>query len=142
MAYQRVNKDLSVAGQLQPGELGALREAGFRSIICNRPDGEAPDQPSFGAIEEQARKLCMQARYLPVVPGAIGAEHGVAFGALLAELPKPILGYCRTGRRSATLWALSESGRQPVADILAATMGAGFDLGELAARMAGDVERQ
>lgn len=142
MAYQKVNNDLSVAGQLQPGELGALREAGFRSIICNRPDGEAPDQPTFGEIEEQARKLCMQARYLPVVPGAIGDEHGVAFGALLAELPKPILGYCRTGRRTAALWALSESGRQPAADILAAAKGAGFDLGELAARIAADVKQQ
>ncbi len=138
MAYQKVNKDLSVAGQLQAGELAALREAGFRSIICNRPDAEAPDQPGFGEIEQQARRLCMQARYLPVVPGAISHEHGVAFGALLAELPKPILAYCRSGKRSATLWALSESGRQPVADILAATKGAGFDLGELAARIAGD----
>lgn len=138
MAYQNVNQYLSVAGQLQLDQLAALRDAGFRSIICNRPDGETPDQPSFRQIDEQARQLCMQARYLPVVPGAISDEHGVAFGALLAELPKPILSYCRTGKRSATLWALSESGRQPVSDILAAAKGAGFDLGELAARIAGD----
>lgn len=138
MVYQKVNEDLSVAGQLQPDQLAALRQAGFRSIICNRPDGEAPDQPSFGEVEVQARRLCMQARYLPVVPGAISTEDGVAFGALLAEMPKPILSYCRTGKRCATLWALSESGMQPAADILAATKGAGFDLGELAARIAGD----
>lgn len=138
MVYQNVNEDLSVSGQLQLDQLAALRKAGFRSIICNRPDGEAPDQPSFRQIDEQARWLCMQARYLPVVAGAISDEHGVAFGVLLAELPKPVLSYCRTGKRSATLWALSEAGRQPVGDILAATRGAGFDLGELGARIGGD----
>lgn len=138
MAYQNLSKDLSVAGQMQLDQLAALRKAGFRSIICNRPDGEGPEQPSFSQIGEEARRLFMQAHYLPVVAGAISHEHGVAFGALLAELPKPTLTYCRTGKRSATLWPLSESGRQPVADILAATKGAGFELGELAARIAGD----
>lgn len=127
MAYHSLNQDLSVSGQLQLDELAALRAAGFRSIICNRPDGEAASQPSFGQIDEQARRLCMQARYLPVLPGDISGEHAAAFGALVAELPKPILGYCRTGRRSATLWALSESGRQPAGDISAAVKGAGFD---------------
>ncbi|MEK7693844.1 MAG: TIGR01244 family phosphatase, partial [Pseudomonadota bacterium] len=32
-----------------------------------------------------------------------------AFGLLVAELPKPVLAYCRTGTRSATLWNLASS---------------------------------
>jgi sulfide:quinone oxidoreductase len=43
--------------------------AGFRSIICNRPDGEGNDQPTFSEIEEAARAAGLEAYYMPVVPG-------------------------------------------------------------------------
>ena len=35
------------AGQITPDDLAAIAAAGYRSIICNRPDGEGgPDQPT------------------------------------------------------------------------------------------------
>ena len=37
---------IAVAPQLQPGDMGMLAAAGFRSVINNRPDGEEPGQPT------------------------------------------------------------------------------------------------
>jgi cysteine desulfurase len=90
--------------QIAPGDLKAIHNAGFRSVICNRPDGEGADQPSFDAIAVAALELGMDARYLPIAPGGIGEAEVDAFGALVDALPKPILAYCRTGNRSSMLW--------------------------------------
>jgi sulfide:quinone oxidoreductase len=77
----------------------------------------------------------MQATYLPIVSGKVGDADAVAFGTLLDSLPKPILAYCRTGTRSATLWSLSEGGRgRPLPEIITATKAAGYDMAGVVSR--------
>ncbi|KVE61932.1 aminotransferase class V-fold PLP-dependent enzyme [Burkholderia vietnamiensis] len=90
--------------QITPGELTAIRHAGFRAVICNRPDGESADQPAFDEIAAAARELGLDARYLPVERDGIDDAQVDAFGALVDALPKPVLAYCRSGSRSALLW--------------------------------------
>jgi len=109
METRNIAPGVAVASQLDPADLPALKAAGFASIVCNRPDGESPGQPPFAAIEIAARDAGLTARYFPVVSGSLNAEQGVAFSALLAELPKPVLAYCRTGSRSQALWKLAQS---------------------------------
>jgi len=46
-------------------------------------------------------------------------EDVAAFGAALNDLQRPLLAYCRTGTRSATLWSFHESKSRPMAEILA-----------------------
>lgn len=137
METKALTPTVQVAAQVQPGEMAALAATGCRAVICNRPDGEAPDQPAFAEIGRACRAEGMEAHYLPVVSGKVSDADAEAFGALLERLPKPALAYCRTGTRSATLWALAEAsrGRQlPV--ILAAARGAGYDLSGVARRIA------
>ncbi len=105
---------LSVSPQLLVSEMKAVSQAGFKSIICNRPDGEGPEQPSFKEIEAAASQFGMQARYLPAESGKVCEEDGKAFGHLLNTLPGPVLAYCRTGMRSTTMWALSQAGIKPL----------------------------
>ena len=50
---RQVAKDFFVAPQLQAQDFVAARAAGIRTVINNRPDGEAPDQLS----DAQAREL-------------------------------------------------------------------------------------
>ena len=119
---------LSVCDQILPGQIAVLKEAGFRSIICNRPDGEGNDQPLFAEVEHMAQAAGIEAHYLPAESGKVSDEQGVAFGELLATLPKPVLAYCRTGMRSTTLWALSQAGRMPLPQIVDAAAKAGFDM--------------
>jgi cysteine desulfurase len=73
-------------------------------VICNRPDVESADQPSFEEIAAAARELGLEARYLPIEPNQIGDAEVGAFGALVDALPKPILAYCRSGNRAGMLW--------------------------------------
>jgi sulfide:quinone oxidoreductase len=129
MNPKSITPTLSVSEQVQPQEIAALAAAGFKAIICNRPDGEGADQPSFAEIEAAAKAAGMQAAYLPVVSGKIDEADAQAFGLLMDRLPKPILAYCRSGTRSATLWSLSEGGRgRPLPEIISATKAAGYDM--------------
>jgi sulfide:quinone oxidoreductase len=135
MELHKITGDLSVAGQLEAAELPLVAGKGFRSIICNRPDGEAPGQPAFGPIEEAAAALGIKTAYQPVSPNSVSDADGAAFGKLLEELPKPILAYCRSGTRCTVLWALSEAPRRPHKDIVLQAMRAGYDLTGLIPRL-------
>ena len=90
--------------QIQPADLKAIRAAGFRSVICNRPDGEDRDQPAFEEIAAAAREVGIDTRYLPVQPGQIGEAEVDAFDVLIEALPKPVFAYCRSGSRASALW--------------------------------------
>jgi len=136
MDVRKISAELSVAPQILPQDLAELVKQGFRSIICNRPDGEAADQPTFKEIETAAQKAGLQVRNLPIVAGKVTDDDADAFGAALIELPGPVLAYCRTGTRSATLWSLSAAKTKTVADILAATKSAGYDMAGVVRRIA------
>ncbi len=101
MMKTELSQELSSSPQISSGDVADVKAAGFRSILCLRPDGEAPGQPPFSAIATEARQLGLEARYIPIVPGRMGDADIVAFRRAVAELPKPILGYCASGRRVA-----------------------------------------
>ena len=111
MDIRMITQDFSVSPQIAAADLLALRAHGFRSVICNRPDGEEPGQPSFAEIAEAARMHGLEPRHVPVQAGMIGTRDVAAFVAALDGLPLPVLAYCRSGARSATLWLLCD-GRQ------------------------------
>lgn len=104
MEIEKLSSDLSVTGQVEPAELEAIAALGFRSLIGNRPDGEQPDQPSWNAIEAAARRAGLEARHIPVGGEYTVEDQREAFGEALAQLPKPILAFCRTGNRSTQLY--------------------------------------
>jgi sulfide:quinone oxidoreductase len=136
MDARTINSGLSVSPQITAEDVKTAKDHGFRAIICNRPDGEGMDQPNFEEIETAADALGLEVRYLPIVAGKVQDEDAEAFGKLLEELPGPVLAYCRTGTRSATLWSLAVAKTKPVADILAATQAAGYDMGGVVRRIA------
>ena len=127
---------ISVSPQVLPADMDAIRQAGFRSLICNRPDGEGNDQPLFTEIEQAAVAAGIEAHYLPAESGKVSDEQGRQFAALLASLPTPILAFCRTGMRSTTLWALAQAGSMAPADIIDAGARAGYDLNAVVRRIA------
>lgn len=104
MPIQPLSPGFAVSEQITPEDLAAIAAAGFKSIICNRPDGEGPGQPHFQAVAEAAERAGLQARHLPVVPGQISPDQVQAMAQLLRELPQPVLAYCRSGARSTSLW--------------------------------------
>lgn len=129
MQLRPLTRDLSVAAQIAADDVAALAAQGFRSLINNRPDGEEPGQPSGATIAAAARQAGLDYRCVPVVPGQLGDAQVTAFAAALTEMPPPTLAFCRTGTRSATLWALQARG---TADAILEIAGkAGYDLSGL-----------
>lgn len=126
---------LSVSAQISTADLPAIANAGFKSIVCNRPDGEGADQTGFKEIEQAAQAAGLQARYLPAETGQVTDEQGVAFGQLMDELPKPVLAYCRSGMRCTTLWALANAGQRSLPEIIETAALAGYDLKGLVHRI-------
>ncbi|PKP63862.1 MAG: TIGR01244 family phosphatase, partial [Alphaproteobacteria bacterium HGW-Alphaproteobacteria-8] len=136
MENRTISADFAVSPQITPEDVAKARELGFRAIICNRPDGEGADQPSFGEIEAAAQAAGMQARHVPVTGGMVSDTDVTAFAEALQALPGPVLAYCRTGTRSATLWSLAKAGSRPLPEILGATKAAGYDMEGVARRIA------
>ncbi len=107
MNIRPVAQGFSVSPQILPSDLPDIKAKGFRSIICNRPDREEPGQPSFAEVATAAAAIGIEARHIPVKPDAISTDDVAAFGRAIKELPGPVLGYCRSGARAATLWEKS-----------------------------------
>ena len=136
MELKEISPKVTVSPQIAASDMAAIKAAGYRAIICNRPDGEGADQPSFEEIEASAKAEGIEARYVPVQSGMVTDEDVAAFGQALAEVQRPVLAYCRTGTRSATLWSLHEAKKRLVSEILAMTKAAGYDMNGVARRVA------
>src|SRR5258708_17083478 len=107
MDIKILTAEVAVSQQIAESDLRGLADAGFRAVVCNRPDGEGSDQPNFSEIEAAAREQGIETHYLPIESGKVGDGEAAQFGELMQALPKPVLAYCRTGMPAATLWALS-----------------------------------
>ncbi len=105
--FYPLTPEFAVAGQIGPQDLPSIAAAGFKSVICNRPDHESPGQPDYAVIQEAAQKAGLQARYQPVDSGYITEADARELSALLRELPAPVLAYCRSGTRSGSMYQLA-----------------------------------
>lgn len=136
MDPKTLSPQFAVSPQITPQDIPALKAQGYRAIIANRPDGEGADQPTFAEIEAAAHAAGMQARYIPISGGMVGDDDVEAFRSALRAMPGPVLAYCRSGTRSATLWSLAQADDMPLSQILAATSTAGYDLSGVVRRIA------
>ncbi len=79
-------------------------QAGFKSVINNRPDFEGgPDQPTNESIAAAARVAGLSYAFLPVQGGYQSPQEIAAFAELVASMPRPLLAFCRCGARSTRL---------------------------------------
>ena len=110
LPLRAVAPDVCVAPQLTPDAMAEAARAGFKSVVNNRPDFEhGPGQPTSAEIEAAAVAAGLQYRHLPVDGGYQSPEEVAAFAQLLAELPRPMLAFCRSGARSTRLYMLASS---------------------------------
>lgn len=128
---RKVTDGFAVAPQIEVEDVQAIADAGYKTIIANRPDGEGGiSQPRMGAIRTKAEDLGLAFVAIPF-SGAPTPETLERVGSALAEAPSPVLAYCRTGTRSITAWALTHAGQGSGGDIINAAAGAGYDLSSL-----------
>jgi uncharacterized protein (TIGR01244 family) len=109
LPLRQIADDVCVAPQLTPAAMAEAAAMGFRSVVNNRPDFEhGPDQPTNAEIEAAALAAGLTYRFLPVSGGYQSPEEVAAMAQLLAELPRPLLAFCRSGARSTRLYQLAQ----------------------------------
>jgi uncharacterized protein (TIGR01244 family) len=104
MNIRQIDKDFSVTGQITPEQVAAVSNAGFKAIVCARPDNEEGGQPSFDDVARAAEKLGLQIVHVPV-SGPLGEGQIIRFQQAMEKMPRPVLGYCRSGARAGSLYA-------------------------------------
>lgn len=130
--FRKVTENFWVSPQVLEEHVQAAADAGFRTLVNNRPDGEEPGQPSGAQVEAWAKARGLAYAALPV-SGAISRELVESMGDLIAESQKPVLAFCRSGMRSISLWAMAESlaGRRVKEDLIERGEAAGYDLSRI-----------
>lgn len=131
MKPNKIIDDYVVSAQIEIADVSLIKEKGFKTIFCNRPDGEELNQITVKYIQDQAKQLGLSFIHQPVVGGQITQRDVDLFKSHYEVAEKPIFAYCRTGTRSSMLWALSESGDRSVDEILKLTAAAGYNLSSL-----------
>ncbi len=135
MQTKKLDDALCVREQLLPEQLAEAARQGFRSVINNRPDSEEPGQPTSAQVAAAAHAAGLEYRHIPVIPGQITDDAIEAFDKAMAEMPKPILGFCRTGTRAAMLWGLAKAPEIGADTAIETCAGAGCDISGVRARL-------
>ena len=128
--FVRLTDTISVAGQIAPADL--LGPHGFVAVVNNRPDGDEPGQPSGAAMQAAAAAAGLAYTAIPIDHSGFSIEQIDAMAAILDGADGPVLAWCRSGTRSANLWALAEARRGGDPDaIVAAAAGGRYDVSAL-----------
>jgi uncharacterized protein (TIGR01244 family) len=108
MSITEITPDYSVSPQIEPEDVAEIARLGFRSIMCNRPEGESADQTPVAEIEAEAQRLGLGFAFVPVVSGKIDSQNVEDFRQALDRLEGPVLAYCRSGGRCQNLFVLAQ----------------------------------
>lgn len=127
MSLRPLSPTVWASPQISPDDMSALSAVGIGRIISNRPDGEESGQPSAAIMEAAARDAGLAFAWVPVA-GLPGPAEVAAVARLLAD-ETPTVMFCRSGMRSAALWAMAERlGGRDAGDLREAAASAGYDL--------------
>ncbi len=120
-----------VSPQIAVEDIPAIAEAGFKSVICNRPDAEVPPSHQAEAIRAAAEAAGLHFEVLELTHQTMTPDN-VALQRNLAEgCEGPVLAYCASGTRCSVIWALGQAGDMSADEILSATAAAGYQLEQL-----------
>lgn len=124
-----IDEKTFVSAQIQPEDLEEIAAEGVKLIVINRPDGEAPCQPTAKVLEAEAARHGIAILNLPFTAPTLTPEHVAVFAEALTNVDGKILAFCRSGNRSSMLWAAANVALgAPVDAVLEQAAEAGYDL--------------
>ena len=110
LTFTWLTADFATAPQLAPDDIAQAAVAGFRSVVNNRPDLEGgPSQPTSDAMQRAAEAAGLSYAFLPVQGSYQSPDEIERMHQLLNALPKPVLGFCRSGTRTANLFRAAQA---------------------------------
>ena len=131
MQINYLSPDFSVAPQIAVVDVATIAEAGFKSVICNRPDQENPETHQIAAIKAEVIAAGLEFAENVFDPSTFGPDKIQRQSELLQELPSPVLAYCASGTRCSIVWAFAHASSMDIDSILTATTSAGYQLSHL-----------
>jgi uncharacterized protein (TIGR01244 family) len=128
MEIRTLTDAYAVSPQIAPTDVDAIAQAGFTTLVCNRPDGEIPPDLRADAIRVAAEAAGLRFVLNPVVGGAISMDNVTAQAEAMADSTGPVLAYCASGNRSSIVWALAQAGQRPTDELIAIPARYGYGL--------------
>ena len=127
MKIVEVTSRVAVSEQVGLADVPAIAAAGFKVLINNRPDGEAPGQPTSAEFAAAAAENGLKYVYYPVNGMNFPGPDLPGLAATFENAEGPVLAFCRSGTRSINLWLATRSAEDmPVA--LQRARSLGYDL--------------
>ncbi|MBC7155206.1 MAG: TIGR01244 family phosphatase [Rhodobacteraceae bacterium] len=128
MDIRHLSPDYAVSPQIEPGDVAAIKAAGFTTVICNRPDAEIPPEVQADAVRAAVEAAGLAFVLNPVIGGQLTDDNVAAQGTAIDAATGPVLAYCASGNRSSIVWALSQAGRQSADALINAGAAHGYKL--------------
>src|SRR3546814_13340096 len=99
MKFADVSETFAVSPQLEPSDMQQIADAGFGTMICNRPDGEEPGQPTVSSVPDAAEAAGSAFPHIPVAGGEFPEVQIEAFATLSVERTETVWGGKKCVRR-------------------------------------------
>jgi uncharacterized protein (TIGR01244 family) len=132
MDLRPLDDSFAVAPQLQPVEIADAASGGYVALVNNRPDGEEAGQPAGSDVAAAAGAAGLAYREIPITHAGFSLPQVDALVEVIRAADGPVLAFCRSGTRSANLWALARARMGDEADgLIEKAAAAGYDLSNL-----------
>ncbi|GKY89062.1 TIGR01244 family sulfur transferase [Sinisalibacter aestuarii] len=102
--WKELDQQVTVSGQIRPEDVPHIAAAGYRVIVCNRPDGEEAGQPDWDEIATACRHNGVTPKYVPLADRSPTDYAVNSFGAVMRETEGKVFAYCRSGARCQAIW--------------------------------------
>lgn len=131
MDIRKISSNYAVSPQIEPTDFAAIKAAGFKMVIDNRPDSEIPPTHHASEMQKAAEAEGLSFVAIPVAGRDMTMEAVDAHKAALKNVEGPVLAYCASGTRSTIIWALGQAGEIGPDAILSAAANAGYQIDHL-----------
>ena len=135
MDIRQITPRFFASPQIDPEDMTAIASAGFKMILCNRPDAEVPPSHQSAAIETAAREAGLAFEIQPLTHQTMTPDVIANNCALIDSADGMVLAYCASGTRSTIAWALAAAQDTPAEEVIAAARAGGYDLESMRPRL-------
>ena len=107
--WKDLDSQVTVAPQIRREDVADIAAAGYRVVMCNRPDGETAGQVDWAEVAEACRGHGLMAEYVPQ-SDRDATDYAVSrFASVMRETDGRVFAYCRSGTRCEILWTAAQA---------------------------------
>lgn len=131
MDIRQITPRFFAAPQISPEDMPQIAAAGFKLVLCNRPDGEVPPSHQADAMQAAAHASGLEFRCRPLTHQTMTPQVIAENKAIIDACDGRVLAYCASGTRTTIAWALGSAAEMPTDEIISAAAQGGYDLAGL-----------